>query len=203
MISSRDLLNRPSTPFAGATPEHDLRVPTATLLIALPVCFTLFYALLQVTFNYPAILRQPAPEVLRQFQAGGPKLVAVWYGFALTPLRFLAAAALLEHILRRSTPSSLVLATPLAIAATLVQVLGLLRWPFLVPELARTVNNPTTDDATRVPPWRSSTRSIAISAWPWVSISAISLQQPGLWSSAWPCGTRRAFRPGLHGWGSR
>lgn len=89
MISSHDQPNRPSALFAGAMPERDLRIPTAALLIALPVLFTLFYTLLQVTFDYPGILRQPAPEVLRQFHAGGPTLVAMWYGFALTPLLFL------------------------------------------------------------------------------------------------------------------
>ena len=149
MISSREQLNRSSAPFAEATQEHDLRIKTAAVLIALPVLFTLFYTLLQVTFDYPSILRQPAPEVLRQFQAGGASLVAIWYGFALTPLLFLPAAVLLERTLRRGNPAGLFLATPLAIAATLVQVLGLLRWPFLVPELAQTANNPATDEATR------------------------------------------------------
>jgi hypothetical protein len=31
--------------------ERTLRIPTAALLIALPVLFTLFYTLLQVTFD--------------------------------------------------------------------------------------------------------------------------------------------------------
>lgn len=56
---------------------------------------------------------------------------------------------MLERTLHRTSPAYLVLATPLAIVATLVQVLGLLRWPFLVPALAQTVNNPATDEATR------------------------------------------------------
>jgi hypothetical protein len=133
----------------NARPERELRIPTGALLIALPVLFTLFYTLLQIAFDYPAILRQPAPEVLRQFQPGGPMLVAFWYGFALTSLLFLPSAVLLERTLRRTNLSYLILATPLAIVATLVQVLGLLRWPFLVPELAQTVNNPATDAATR------------------------------------------------------
>jgi hypothetical protein len=129
--------------------ERDLRAPTAALLIALPVFFTVFYTLLQVTFDYPSILRQPTTEVLQRFHAGGPTLIAIWYGFALTPLLFLPAAVLLERTLRGSSPSYLFLATPLAIVATMVQVLGLLRWPFLVPELAQTANNPATDAATR------------------------------------------------------
>jgi hypothetical protein len=130
--------------------ERALRFPTATLLIAMPLVFNLFFILLQVTFDYPSILRQPSREVLRQFQAGGSLLVAIWYGFALSPLLFLPAAVCLERTLRRVDGSYLFLATPLAIVATLVQVLGLLRWPFLVPELAQVANDPATDEATRV-----------------------------------------------------
>jgi hypothetical protein len=149
LISTHDQPNGLIALSSGRIPEPDPRIPTGVLLIALPVLFTLFYTLLQITFDYPGILRQPAPEVLRQFQAGGPTLVAIWYGFALTPLLFLPAAALLERTLRRADFAYLFLATPLAIVATLVQVLGLLRWPFLVPELAQMANNPATDAATR------------------------------------------------------
>jgi hypothetical protein len=149
VISATDQPTSSLAPPARLSDEPDFRIPTGVLLIALPVLFTLFYSLLQVSFDYPSILRQPAPEVLRQFEAGGPTLVAVWYGFALTPLLFLPAAVLLERTLRRADAPYLFLATPLAIVATLVQVLGLLRWPFLVPELAQTANNPATDEATR------------------------------------------------------
>jgi len=120
---------------------------TATLLIAVPVLFMLFYGLLTMTFDYPGILREPAGEILRRFAAGGPSLVLLWYGFALTPALFIPAAILL----RRAFPTTplLDLAVPLGVLAGIVQVFGLIRWPFLVPELARTFLDPASGEATQ------------------------------------------------------
>lgn len=124
------------------------RVLTGTLLIAVPVLFMLFYVLLTMTFDYPGILREPAGEVLSRFAAGGPSLILLWYGFALTPALFIPAAILLRRVFPATTPL-LDLATPLAVLAGLVQVLGLIRWPFLVPELARTFLDPAASEATK------------------------------------------------------
>jgi hypothetical protein len=129
--------------------ERRTRLVAAVLLIAMPVIFNIFFALLQSGFEYPDILRRPPDEVLRRFAAGGGRLIALWYGFALTPALFLPAAVLLRRSFGRDEASYLALATPLAIAASLVQLLGLLRWPFLVPELARLYLDPATDTAAR------------------------------------------------------
>ena len=86
--------------------------------------------------------------MLRRCAAGGPGLLALWYGFALTPALFLPAAVLLRRAFGRDEAAALALATPLAIAASLVQLL-LLRWPFLVPALAQLSIDPATDPATR------------------------------------------------------
>jgi hypothetical protein len=124
------------------------RVVTAGLLIAVPVLFMLFYVLLTMTFDYPGILREPAGEVLRRFAAGGPSLVLLWYGFALTPALFIPAAILLRRAFAATTPL-LDLAVPLGVLAGVTQVVGLIRWPFLVPELARTFLDPTASEATQ------------------------------------------------------
>jgi hypothetical protein len=121
---------------------------TATLLIAVPVLFMLFYGLLTMTFDYPGILREPAGEILRRFAAGGPSLVLLWYGFALTPALFIPAAILLRRAFPTTTPL-LDLAVPLGVLAGIVQVFGLIRWPFLVPELARTFLDPASGEATQ------------------------------------------------------
>jgi hypothetical protein len=125
-----------------------IRLLTGTLLIAVPVLFMAFFTLLQATFDYPNILREPSGEVLRRFADGGSSLIALWYGFALTPALFVPAAVLLRRTFPAGTPL-LDLATPLAVLAGLVQVLGLFRWPFLVPELARTYLDPAASEATR------------------------------------------------------
>jgi hypothetical protein len=127
---------------------HRTRVSTAGLLIAVPVLFMLFYGLLAMTFDYPGILREPAGEVLRRFAAGGPSLVLLWYGFALTPVLFIPAAILLRRAFTDTTPF-LDLAVPLGVLAGLTQVMGLIRWPFLVPELARSFLDPSASEATQ------------------------------------------------------
>lgn len=121
---------------------------TAALLIIVPVLFNVFFFLLQSSFGYPDILREPADTILRQFAAGGTTLLAIWYGFALTPALFIPAAVLLRHAFPGDSPL-LALATPFAVVAGMAQVLGLLRWPFLVPGLAQAYLDPTASDATR------------------------------------------------------
>lgn len=124
------------------------RTLTAALLIIVPVLFNVFYFLLQSTFGYPDILREPAADILRQFAAGGTSLLATWYGFALTPALFIPAAVLLRRAFPGDSPL-LALAAPIAIVAGMAQVLGLLRWPFLVPGLAQAYLDPAASDATR------------------------------------------------------
>jgi hypothetical protein len=121
---------------------------TAALLIVVPVLFNVFFFLLQSTFGYPDILREPAAEILTQFAAGGTSLIAIWYVFALTPALFIPAAILLRRAFPRDT-ALLALATPFAIVAGVAQVLGLLRWPFLVPGLAQAYLDPNVSEATR------------------------------------------------------
>lgn len=117
----------------------------AVLLIAFPVIFTVLYAMLGKVFAYPAILRQPAAEVLERFAAGGSRLVLLWWAFALTPVAFIPMTVGIARYLGDGilAQSSMVV----GVAAALVQVLGLIRWPFLVPYLARErKNNPETVD---------------------------------------------------------
>jgi hypothetical protein len=124
------------------------RAVTAAVLIIVPVLFNAFFFLLQSTFGYPDILREPADTILRQFAAGGTSLIAIWYGFALTPVLFIPAAVLLRRAFPGDSPL-LALATPFAVVAGLAQVLGLLRWPFLAPGLAQAYLDPAASDATR------------------------------------------------------
>jgi hypothetical protein len=124
------------------------RTLTAALLILVPVLFNVFFFLLQSSFGYPDILREPADTILDQFAAGGTSLLAIWYGFALTPALFIPAAVLLRRAFPGDAPL-LALATPFAIVAGVAQVLGLLRWPFLVPGLAQAYLDPAASDATR------------------------------------------------------
>ena len=92
---------------------------TGLFLVTLAVFFNLPFARLAATFDYPDILRQPAGVILTAFTAGGPALIATWYGFALAALLFIPAA--LAHAF---TNARLTTAPALAISAALIGVLS-------------------------------------------------------------------------------
>jgi len=115
---------------------------TGVLLIALPIVFNVAFAGLARRFEYPGILRQPVGTILEKFSAGGSSLVTLWWVFALVALAFVPIAAATGTIARSASTSELGawladVSIALGVAAGLVQALGLIRWPYLVPELAR------------------------------------------------------------------
>lgn len=110
------------------------------------MCFTF----LQVSFEYPDILRQPAPDILRKFHAGGSALILLWYGMTLTALLFVPIVVLVHGVVAASGPfAGLWLASTFGIIAGVVQALGFLRWVFVVPYLATTYVAPTASAAQR------------------------------------------------------
>ena len=133
----------------GADKNRALRVLTGVLLILTPIAFNVFFTLLSVTFEYPDILREPTGYVLRHFDAGGGGLVAIWYGFMLTAVLFVPLAVLVHKALAREDTPYLAVATAFGVVAGVVQFLGLVRWPFLVPYLADTYLDPASSGATR------------------------------------------------------
>jgi len=121
----------------------------AVLLVALPILFNLFFFLLDRQFEYPEILRKPVDHVLRRFLEGGSSLKLTWLGFALTAVLFAPAVVLLHEVLAPGATALLAIATTFGVLAAIVQFLGLVRWPFLVPYLARTHEDPTSSAATK------------------------------------------------------
>jgi hypothetical protein len=106
-------------------------------LLAMPVAFNLAFGLLAARFDYPDILRRPDAEVLSRFSAGGTGLVLLWWGFALTAVLFAPLVVLLAQAIADADGALLAVATTLGVLAAIVQFLGLIRWVFLVPYLAR------------------------------------------------------------------
>jgi hypothetical protein len=125
------------------------QVLTGLLLLVLPVAYNLFFTLLARRFDYPDILRQPTDQVLERFTAGGSRLVLIWWGFAMSAVLLAPAVVLLSATLADADPTVLGLATAIGLLAALVQFLGLVRWPFAVPHLARLAGDPATTPATR------------------------------------------------------
>ena len=111
-------------------------VITAVLLIAVPIAFNLAFFELGRAFDYPEILRREPDEILRRFAAGGSGLILRWEALLVSAILMLPLAGLLAVVLGAS-PALTVLSIVMGATAALVQALGLIRWPFAVPELAR------------------------------------------------------------------
>jgi hypothetical protein len=118
-------------------------IATGALFIALPIAFNVFFGALASRFDYPDILRKPTHEVLARFRAGGSALLLTWWGFAMTALLFAPAAVLVSSQLSGANATLVQFATTFGVLAAAVQVLGLVRWPFMVPHLARVSENAT------------------------------------------------------------
>jgi hypothetical protein len=121
----------------------------AVLLIGLPVAFNVAFGLLAARFDYPDILRSPTEEVLTRFRQGGSSLLLVWWGFALSAVLLAPLVVLLSAALDGADGALLAVATTVGVLAAAVQFLGLIRWPFLVPYLARATADPAASPARR------------------------------------------------------
>jgi Domain of unknown function (DUF4386) len=107
------------------------------LLIFLPVMFNLCFALLARSFDYPDILRRPTSEILSRFRTGGSSLLLLWWAFALTATLLAPVAVLVGYALEGANAVLVAVSITTGVLAAAVQFLGLVRWPFLVPYLAR------------------------------------------------------------------
>lgn len=122
------------------------RTWTGLATMGLAIAFNIPYAVLAAVFDYPEILRHSAADILTRFAGGGAQLVLTWYGFMLAALAFVplgtAISVTTDRLARRPA-----LAIGAAIAAGLsglAQAIGLSRWVFVVPALARNNANPAT-----------------------------------------------------------
>lgn len=118
-----------------------------TLLVAGAVALLVPYTILTIIFEYPVILRQDTAIILTKFHQGGSRLILTWFAFALTGLPLIAAYILIGQQLENKAPLVRI-ATTIGIIGLLVQVIGLLRWTFVVPVLADTFVT-ATDAATK------------------------------------------------------
>ena len=116
---------------------------TAAFMITAAVLGMAAFSGLGSAFNYPDVLNEPDGEVLAKFH-DSQGVVSGWF------VVLAAAAALFVPIAigggRLSRARAMRIAVPVGIAAGVVQVVGLLRWPLLVPGYA--AHAASTDPAT-------------------------------------------------------
>lgn len=105
------------------------------------------YTILTIIFEYPDILRQDTATILTKFRQGGSRLIMTWFAFAIAGLPLLPAYIQIGK--KMENKSSLVrVATTIGIIGLIIQMIGLLRWTFVVPVLADSFVN-ATDEATK------------------------------------------------------
>ena len=109
---------------------------TGILFVVGAVVVNIPYALLISNFNYPDILREPAGVVLTKFAEGGSGLIYTWLFFALAGLPLLFATIMLGKLWKNTSNVLVSLATTFGVIALVAQLIGLLRWVFVVPILA-------------------------------------------------------------------
>jgi len=106
---------------------------TAALLVLAAVLANVAFTALGSIFSYPDVLDEPAGEVLASFSEN-EGAVSGWFLVLALSAALLAPVAI--GVGRMSTSRVMRLAVPVGIAAAVVQVIGLLRWPLLVPGFA-------------------------------------------------------------------
>jgi hypothetical protein len=103
---------------------------TAAMMVAAAVLLNLAFTGLGMVFDYPEVLKHPPADVLAAFRAS-QGAVSAW--FLLLALGAALLAPVAVGVGRLSTARAMRCAVPVGVAAAAVQVVGLLRWPLLVP----------------------------------------------------------------------
>ena len=106
---------------------------TAALLVVAAVLTNTAFTALGTVFNYPDVLKEPVADVLAAFRAA-QSTVTAW--FAVMAVSAALFAPIAVGVGRLSTRRAMRVAVPVGIAAAVVQVVGLARWPLLVPGFA-------------------------------------------------------------------
>jgi hypothetical protein len=106
---------------------------TATLLILAAVLANVGFTALGSIFNYPDVLDEPVGKVLASFR-DSQDAVSSWFLVLALSAALLAPIAI--GVGRLSGQKAMRVAVPVGITAAIVQVVGLLRWPLLVPGYA-------------------------------------------------------------------
>jgi hypothetical protein len=109
------------------------------------------FARLAQVFDYPDILRQPTGDILRKYHAGGISLTLTWFAFAVFAFPLVVLAVLLQDAFAGLDVDQTYLAvmTIFGVVGAVFNLVGLMRWVFLVPLLARKYVDPETSPAVR------------------------------------------------------
>jgi Domain of unknown function (DUF4386) len=91
------------------------------------------YTVLTFMFDYPGILRESPGTILKKFHEGNGKLIFTWWCFAMSAIPLLIA---FYKIGDRPEMKRMKWVTSFGVIAAMLQMIGLLRWVFIIPVLA-------------------------------------------------------------------
>ena len=111
---------------------------TAIALITAAVLTNAAFTVLGQVFNYPDVLKEPNRVVLERFHEHQGS-VSFWFTVLALSAALFAPIAIGVGKLR--SDHNMRVAVPIGIAAAVVQVIGLSRWPLLVPGFASDATN--------------------------------------------------------------
>jgi hypothetical protein len=109
------------------------RTLTATLIVAAAVLTNTAFTVLGTVFGYPDVLKEPVGDVLASFRDHQGQ-VTFWFAVMAASAALLAPIAI--GVGRLSAGRAMRWSVVAGIAAAVVQVVGLSRWPLLVPGFA-------------------------------------------------------------------
>ena len=115
------------------TTNADRRWTVSALIVLAIILANVAFIGLGSVFNYPDILQEPSDEILTEFRADEGTIVALFIMLAVSAALLAPIAVLLG---RMANEERGLLSIRVGIAAAVVQVIGLLRWPLIVPSLA-------------------------------------------------------------------
>jgi uncharacterized protein DUF4386 len=115
------------------TTNADRRWRVSSLIVLAIVLANAAFVGLGSVFNYPDILQEPSDQILTEFRADEGTIVALFIMLALSAALLAPIAVLLGRLADDERGP---LSVRVGIAAAVVQVIGLLRWPLIVPSLA-------------------------------------------------------------------
>src|SRR5688572_12145403 len=114
-------------------------------LIAGAIAFMAVFAYLAARFNYPDVLDGAAADVLPALLATGFPGRAAWAFYAFLPLVWIPAGAAAFEAFRKHSEASMRIAMHFATVAAISMMLGLMRWPSVHWEMARSYASASPD----------------------------------------------------------
>jgi Domain of unknown function (DUF4386) len=116
-----------------AASSRSRRLLVAALIAVAVILANVAFIGLGSVFEYPDILQEDADEILVEFRADEGTIVALFVTLALSAALLAPIALLLGRLAANELGR---LSIGVGIAAAVVQVIGLSRWPLIVPSLA-------------------------------------------------------------------